>query len=44
MQVSDVKALIGLVFGVPMAISLLCLMFGDVLIAYIDRKDTHECK
>ena len=38
------KALIALVFGVPMAISLVALLFGDVWLAHIDRKEKPEEK
>ena len=38
MPVGVVKTLIALVFGLPMAISLVALLFGDVMIEHIDRK------
>lgn len=44
MPVGVVKALIALVFGVPMAISLVALLFGDVMIEHIDRKEKPEGK
>lgn len=39
MQVSVVKTVIALVFGVPMAISLVALLFADVWLARIDGKE-----
>ena len=44
MPVGVVKTLIALVFGLPMAISLVALLFGDVMIEHIDRKEKHEGK
>lgn len=44
MPVGVVKALIALVFGVPMAISLVALLFADVWLARIDRKEKPEGK
>lgn len=44
MPVGVVKALIALVFGVPMAISLVVLLFADVWIARIDEKEKPEGK
>lgn len=44
MPVGVVKALIALVFGVPMAISLVALLFGDVMIEHIDRKEQRDGK
>ena len=44
MPVGVVKALIALVFGVPMAISLVALLFGDVMIERIDGKEKPEGK
>ena len=44
MPVGVVKALLALVFGVPMAISLVALLFGDVMIEHIDRKEKPEGK
>ena len=44
MPVGVVKALIALVFGVPMAISLVVLLFADVWLACIDGKEKPEGK
>lgn len=44
MPVGVVKALIALVFGVPMAISLVALLFADVWLARIDGKEQPERK
>lgn len=44
MPIGMVKTLIALVFGVPMAISLVALLFGDVMIEHIDRKEKPEGK
>ena len=44
MPVGVVKTLIALVFGLPMAISLVALLFGDVMIEHIDRKEQPEGK
>lgn len=44
MPVGVVKALIALVFGVPMAISLVVLLFADVWLARIDWKEKPEGK
>lgn len=44
MPVGVVKTLIALVFGVPMAISLVVLLFGDVMIEHIDRKEQRDGK
>lgn len=44
MQVSVVKTVIALVFGVPMAISLVALLFADVWLARIDGKEQPEGK
>ena len=44
MPVGVVKALIALVFGVPMAISLVDLLFADVWLARIDGKEKPEGK
>ena len=44
MTVGVVKTLIALVFGLPMAISLVALLFGDVMIEHIDRKEKPEGK
>ena len=44
MRVGVVKTLIALVFGLPMAISLVALLFGDVMIEHIDRKEKPEGK
>ena len=44
MPVGVVKALIALVFGVPMAISLVVLLFADVWLARIDGKEKLEGK
>ena len=42
MPVGVVKALIALVFGVPMAISLVVLLFADVWLARIAGKEKPE--
>lgn len=44
MPIGMVKTLIALVFGVPMAISLVALLFGDVWLERIDGKERHEGK
>ena len=44
MPVGVVKTLIALVFGLPMTISLVALLFGDVMIEHIDRKEKPEGK
>lgn len=44
MPVGAVKALIVMVFGVPMAISLVALLFADVWLARIDGKEQPEGK
>ena len=44
MPVGVVKALIALVFGVPMAISLVVLLLADVWLARIDGKEKPEGK
>ena len=44
MPVGVVKALIALVFGVPMAISLVVLLFAYVWLARIDGKEKPEGK
>ena len=44
MPVGVVKALIALVFGVPMTISLVVLLFADVWLARIDGKEKPEGK
>ena len=44
MPVGVVKALIALVFGVTMAISLVVLLFADVWLAHIDGKEKPEGK
>ena len=40
MPVGVVKTLIVMVFGVPMAISLVALLFGDVWLARMDGRKT----
>lgn len=44
MPIGMVKTLIVMVFGVPMAISLVALLFGDVWLARIDGKEQPEGK
>ena len=44
MPVGVVKTLIALVFGLPIAISLVALLFGDVMIEHIDRKEQRDGK
>lgn len=44
MPVGVVKAMIVMVFGLPMAISLVSLLFGDVWLALIDGKEQPEGK
>ena len=44
MPVWMIKLVIALVFGLPMAISLVALLFGDVMIEHIDRKEKPEGK
>ena len=44
MPVGVVKTLIVMVFGVPMAISLVALLFADVWLARIDGKEQPEGK
>lgn len=44
MPVGGVKMLIVMVFGVPMAISLVALLFADVWLALIDGKEQPEGK
>ena len=44
MPVGVVKALIALVFGVPMAISLVVLLFADVWLARMDGRKTPDEK
>ena len=44
MPVGVVKTLIALVFGLPMTISLVALLFADVWLARIDGKEKTEGK
>lgn len=44
MTVGVVKTLIALVFGLPMAISMVALLFADVWLARIDGKEQPEGK
>lgn len=44
MPVGVVKTLIVMVFGVPMSISLVVLLFADVWLARIDGKEQPEGK
>ena len=44
MPVWMIKLVIALVFGVPMAISLVVLLFADVWLARIDGKEKPEGK